>query len=247
MIPQIEEAVEMMRSSDYIVVLSGAGISKESHIPTFRGEDGLWRNYDPIELATPQAFEKNPRLVWEWYSWRQDLIGNCSPNPAHSILASWEEVGRLRSIITQNVDGLHRRAGSKRVLEVHGNIWRVRCTSCPYTCILEKAAEDVPRCPECNELLRPDVVWFGESLDASVMNQVYAELAKSDLLLVIGTSAMVKPAASFPMVVKQNNGKLIEINPDTTPLSGYVDIRLGGKAGEILTQVDEIIRPSASG
>ena len=247
MTPQIEEAVEIMRSSDYIVALTGAGISKESNVPTFRGEDGLWRNYDPMELATPQAFERDPKLVWEWYSWRQDLIGNCSPNPAHSVLASWEEAGLLRSIITQNVDGLHRRAGSKHVLEVHGNIWRAKCTSCPYTSILEKAAEGVPHCPECNELLRPDVVWFGESLDAGVMNQVYGELGKSDLLFIIGTSAMVQPAASFPMIVTKNDGKLIEINPETTPLSEYVDLRLGGKAGEILPQIDEMTDETSSG
>lgn len=241
MTAQLDDIVEVMRSSEYIVALTGAGISKESNVPTFRGEDGLWRNYDPMELATPPAFEKNPKLVWEWYSWRQNLIEECRPNPAHRVLASWEEEGLLEFIITQNVDGLHRRAGSHHVLEVHGNIWRVRCTCCSFSSVLEEPAKGVPLCPECNELLRPDVVWFGESLDAGLMNEVYAELGKSDLLFVIGTSAMVQPAASFPMVVKQNHGELIEINPDTTPLSEYVDIHLGGKAGEILPEIDEML------
>lgn len=229
-----------MRRSEYIVALTGAGISKESNVPTFRGKDGLWRNYNPMELATPRAFERDPELVWEWYSWRQNLIGNCEPNPAHSVLASWEDDGLLKFIITQNVDGLHIQAGSKRVLEVHGNIWAVKCTSCSYTSILMGPAEGAPRCPECTELLRPDVVWFGESLDADIMNQVYAELGKADVLFVIGTSGMVQPAASFPMIVKRNNGTLIEINPDTTALSRYVDIRVGGKAGEVVPKIDEM-------
>jgi NAD-dependent deacetylase len=243
---ELDKVVELVRTSEYILALTGAGISKESNVPTFRGEDGLWRNYDPMELATPQAFEKNPKLVWEWYSWRQNLIRECRPNPAHMVLASWEENGLLKSIITQNVDGLHRRAGSQRVLEIHGNIWRVRCTSCSFSSTLEEPAGGVPLCPECNELLRPDVVWFGESLDAGLMNKAYTELGKSELLFVIGTSAMVQPAASFPMIVKQNHGKLIEINPDTTPLSEYVDIRLGGRAGEILPEIDKILKMPSS-
>ena len=236
-----EMVVDKIESANHLIALSGAGISRESNVPTFRGEDGLWKNYNAMELATPSAFLRNPELVWEWYSWRQSLISNCNPNPAHLILSKWEREGLLKTLITQNVDGLHHRAGSQRVLEVHGDIWSVKCTNCDYRSRLSKPAEGIPKCPECGQILRPDVVWFGEALHTDIMNEVYSELANSDTCLIVGTSGIVQPAASFPLVVKQNSGILIEINVEETPLSNYVDFHLDGKAGELLPLLDSIM------
>ena len=237
----IKNAAEIIGDAEYLIALTGAGISKESNVPTFRGKDGLWRNYDPMELATPSAFAKNPELVWEWYSWRQGLIASCEPNPAHYTLAEWEENGLLKTLITQNVDGLHRRAGSKHVFEVHGDIWAVKCVDCSYRSRLEKPAQGIPHCPECNGLLRPDVVWFGESLNPDVITKVYDELNHADVCIVIGTSAVVQPAASFPLVVRNHGGRIIEINIETTPLTRAADLHIEGPAGMILPQISEAL------
>jgi NAD-dependent deacetylase len=238
----LKEVADVMMNSNYFVALTGAGISKESNVPTFRGEDGLWRNYDAMELATPSAFARNPTLVWEWYSWRQGLIGNCEPNPAHNTLASWEERGILKTLITQNVDGLHFRAGSVNVHEVHGDLWALKCVSCDYRGRLDKPALGIPSCPHCSSNLRPDVVWFGESLDPIIMKRVYTELELTDVCIVIGTSALVQPAASFPIIVKQRGGKIIEVNIEQTMLTPVVDYHISGKAGEILPILDEFLR-----
>lgn len=237
----LKEAADVIRKSDYFVALTGAGISKESNVPTFRGEDGLWRSYDAMQLATPSAFTQNPSLVWEWYAWRQDLIEKCSPNPAHITLADWEKQGLLKTLITQNVDGLHVRAGSVNVYEVHGDIWAVRCISCEYHGRLDKPAAGIPLCPLCNKYLRPDVVWFGETLSSTIMGKVYEELQQADVCIVIGTSALVQPAASFPLVVKQRQGKIIEVNIEQTFLTPIADYHLNGKAGRILPVLDELI------
>ncbi|MHA1943359.1 MAG: NAD-dependent protein deacylase [Candidatus Thorarchaeota archaeon] len=237
----LQTATEIINASEYLIVLTGAGISKESNIPTFRGEDGLWRNYDAMQLATPTAFANNPTLVWEWYSWRQGLIAECEPNPAHTTLVKWEEKGILKSLITQNVDGLHRRAGSRNVLEVHGDLWALKCISCNHVERLSAPASGIPPCPQCENHLRPDVVWFGESLDSDIIEQVYIELGKADVCLVIGTSALVQPSASFPLIVKQRGGKLIEVNIEETGLSHVVDVHLAGKAGEILPTLDSLL------
>ena len=237
----LEDAISIIKNSKYMVALTGAGISKESNVPTFRGKDGLWKNYDPMQLATPSAFESNPELVWEWYSWRQNLIANCNPNPAHTTLAKWEKAGILKTLITQNVDGLHRRAGSEKILEVHGDLWAVKCEVCYHRDRLFSPAEGIPLCPECDSPLRPDVVWFGESLDSSIILQVYEELEKADVCIVIGTSALAQPAASFPIIVKQHQGILIEVNVEQTPLTSITDIHLNGKAGEILSELNELM------
>jgi NAD-dependent deacetylase len=238
-IPLLQVA-EVLENAEYLIAVTGAGISRESNVPTFRGADGLWRNYNAMELATPDAFRRNPSLVWEWYSWRQGLIAGCDPNPGHVTLFKWEDLGLLKALITQNVDGLHRRAGSKNILEVHGDLWAVKCTSCSYKGRLEAPAEGIPTCPDCGGNLRPDVVWFGESLDRSVISKVYTELEKADVCLVIGTSALVQPAASFPLVVKQRGGIIIEINIEQTPLTNSVDYHLSGKSGEVLPLLDEL-------
>ncbi len=235
----LKDVPRLIVNSKYLIALTGAGISKESDVPTFRGEDGLWHEYDAMNLATPQAFQRNPNLVWEWYSWRQSLIADCSPNAAHKILAKWEQMSLLKAIITQNVDGLHYRAGSRRVMKVHGDLWATRCTSCDYSGRLSRPAEGIPSCPQCGSSLRPDVVWFGESLDPSVMSDVYSELGRADTCLVIGTSALVQPAASFPLMIKRNGGAVVEINIETTPLTQHADYHLSGKAGEVLPEIDE--------
>ena len=237
----LQSVIDVIAAADYMVALTGAGISKESNVPTFRGEDGLWRNYDAMELATPDAFRRDPTLVWEWYAWRQGLIANCNPNPAHLTLAKWEQKGILKSLITQNVDGLHIRAGSTLVHEVHGDLWALKCVSCDYKGRLDAPADGIPTCPLCENNLRPDVVWFGESLDSDTISNVYQELEKADVCLVIGTSSLVQPAASFPLIVKQRGGLIIEVNIERTPLTSAVDYHLSGKAGEVLPQLDLLL------
>ncbi len=238
---RLDDVAQLINDAKHLVALTGAGISKESNVPTFRGPDGLWRNYDVTKLATPQAFAENPSLVWEWYSWRQDLISKCKPNPAHLTLAKWEQDGLLKSIITQNVDGLHRIAGSKRVFEIHGNIWITKCTDCGFKTELSEPATHIPICPDCNGLMRPDVVWFGESLDILTMRYVEDELTTTDVMLVIGTSAVVQPAASFPLIAKDYGATVIEVNIEPTPITQILDYHILGKAGEVLPTLDTFI------
>jgi NAD-dependent deacetylase len=238
---QFKAAAELIQKAEHLIALTGAGISKESNVPTFRGKDGLWKQYNAMDLATPQAFHKNPQLVWEWYSWRQDLIAKCEPNHAHLTLAKWERNGLLKTLITQNVDGLHRRAGSTQIFEVHGNLWALKCTKCSFHSHLSQPAHGIPPCPECKSNLRPDVVWFGESLPSTIMDHVFKELQAADIILVIGTSALVQPAASLPLIVKQNGGHILEINVEKTPLTSAATIHLLGKAGEILPKLDALL------
>jgi len=237
----LQKAADLLRKAEYLIALTGAGISKESNVPTFRGKDGLWKQYNAMDLATPQAFGRDPQLVWEWYTWRQELIATCIPNPAHHTLATWEKNGTLKSLITQNVDGLHRKAGSTKVLEVHGDIWTLKCTRCSFHSRKTEPAEGIPTCPSCDANLRPDVVWFGESLPSMIMDQVFTELQKADTILVIGTSVLVQPAASFPLLVKRHGGQILEVNIIETPLTFAADVHLSGKAGEILPQLDQLL------
>ena len=238
---QYNAAAELIQNAEHLIALTGAGISKESNVPTFRGKDGLWKQYNAMDLATPHAFSQNPQLVWEWYTWRQHLIAKCEPNPAHLTLAKWEQHGLLKTLITQNVDGLHRKAGSTQILEVHGNLWTLKCTNCTYNSRLSQPAQGIPLCPECKSNLRPDVVWFGESLSSTVMDQVYTELQTADIILVVGTSALVQPAASFPLIVKRNGGHILEVNIESTPLTTSADIHITGKAGGVLPKIDRLL------
>lgn len=219
-----------------VAALTGAGISAESGVPTFRGEEGLWRDYSPQELATPEAFRRDPVLVWEWYEWRRGLIGPCQPNPAHETLAEMERALADFTLITQNVDGLHQAAGSQRVLELHGNIWRTRCTRCGNrTEDHSVPLPDVPpHCASCGGLLRPDVVWFGEPLPREVLDAAWRAAARCRTMLVVGTSAVVEPAASLPLVALRNEARVVEINPGQTPLSTYAHQTLREPAGEAL-------------
>ncbi|MCD6492935.1 MAG: NAD-dependent deacylase [Archaeoglobaceae archaeon] len=241
---EIEKATEIIKNSKYLIALTGAGVSAESGIPTFRGKDGLWNKYKPEELATPQAFNANPELVWEWYAWRMKIVFDANPNPAHHAFAELEKMGILKCLITQNVDDLHERAGSKNVLHLHGSLRIVKCISCDYQFYAEKPIEfkPLPTCPECNNLLRPGVVWFGEMLPSEILSKAFDEVERSDVIIVAGTSAVVQPAASLPLIVRKNKGKIIEINPNETPLTAIADVSIRGKAGEVLSKIVELLK-----
>ncbi len=217
-----------------IAVLTGAGISAESGIPTFRGPSGIWKTFKPEELATPQAFERDPKLVWEWYDWRRSIIKKAKPNKGHILIAHLEQLFEDFLLITQNVDGLHQKAGSKKVVELHGNIWRVLCTACgkKYYNYQVPLEEIPPRCKYCNGLLRPDVVWFGESLPKKEWETALEFVSSCSMLLVVGTSGVVYPAASLPFLAKQKGAKIVEINPEDTPISQIAHIRIRKKASE---------------
>ena len=226
---------ERVASAKDIVVLTGAGISADSGVPTFRGKDGLWRTYRAEDLATPEAFERDPRLVWEWYNWRRELIAAKRPNPAHHAVVELEQRCQNFRLITQNVDGLHRDAGSRKLSEIHGNIWMVRCTVCRH--VFENRdvpVQILPKCHDCAGLLRPHIVWFGESLAAEDLRRSYAALRSCSLCLIIGTSGLVYPAAGFASVAKESGAFVAEINLDPTPQSALVDVSLQGRARDIV-------------
>ena len=217
-IERVIEAIEKIAAPRSVVVLTGAGISAESGIPTFRGAGGLWKSLRPEELATPEAFARDPRLVWEWYEWRRELIRSAAPNDAHDALAWFErETGRACAftMVTQNVDGLHARAGSRRLIEIHGNIFRARCTREGTTREFPDSPNELPPRCECGSLLRPDVVWFGEPIE--LIADAMSEASAAQVMIVIGTSGTVYPAAGLVSLVR--GGLTIEINPDETPLS----------------------------
>ncbi len=221
-----------------VVALTGAGISAPSGVPTFRGKDGLWRNYNPQDLATPQAFARDPKLVWEWYDWRRQRIAPCEPNAAHYTLVEMEKMlppGHL-AVITQNVDGLHQKAGTQNLLCLHGNIWMVRCVECGYRAEDRRVPlpEIPPKCPRCGGLLRPDVVWFGETLPYTVLNQAFNVVHAADYMLVIGTSAVVQPAISLALIAQQNGARLIEFNLEPTPITEEADESIFGSVDETL-------------
>ncbi len=226
--------LETKQSNFSMIALTGSGISKGSGIPTFRGKDGLWNNYNAMDLATPQAFKNNPKLVWEWYSWRIDLILDKKPNPAHLALATLQKKGLLKWIITQNVDNLHQRAGSSNILKVHGDIFHAWCQRCGESVELQTAPKAPPKC-SCGGILRPGVVWFGESLDREIISKAYELLTTNcDVLLVIGTSGLIYPVADFPFIAKSNDALVIEFNLERTPISQFADYSILGKSEETL-------------
>ena len=235
-----KEVITAIKKSQKVVVLTGAGISAESGVPTFRGKDGLWRNHRPEELATPSAFQQDPKLVWEWYDWRRNLIKPLSPNEGHKFIVGIEHKKPEFQLITQNVDGLHQKAGSKKCLELHGNIWKMRCTE-EKTVIenLDPSLKTLPPICECGAILRPHVVWFGESLDADVIQSSYQAAQSCDFMLVIGTSAVVQPAASLPLIAKNAGAYVIEVNAEETSISNIVDSSFIEKAGEILPLLEK--------
>jgi NAD-dependent deacetylase len=238
-----DELVELLAAAEHVAVLTGAGISAESGVPTFReAQTGLWSQYDPEQLATPQAFMNDPRLVWEWYDWRRQFVSRVSPNPAHYALAEMAAHAPRVTLITQNVDGLHQRAGSEGVIELHGNIVRTKCFECGRTAfnvqdLLKKTVQVPPRCEYCAGMLRPDVVWFGESLPPDALNRAYVASRKCDLFFSIGTSALVHPAASLPAQALSMNIPTVEVNPQRTPLSSRMTFILDGPAGMLLPRL----------
>ncbi len=221
-----------------VTVLTGAGISADSGVPTFRGADGLWRNFRAEDLATPEAFARDPRLVWEWYNWRRELIATKKPNPAHYAVADLERRLERCWLITQNVDGLHRTAGSQKLSEIHGNIWKVRCTRCSRVDEnREVPIAILPSCAACGGLLRPHIVWFGESLASEDLDRSYEALGRCEVLLIIGTSGIVYPAASFAPVAKAAGAFVVEINLDPTPHTELVDVSLQGRAKDVVPEL----------
>ncbi|WP_099210803.1 NAD-dependent protein deacetylase [Thermococcus henrietii] len=243
-------AAKILARSRFAIAFTGAGISAESGVPTFRGSNGLWKRYRPEELATPEAFDRDPRLVWEFYRWRMRRILDAKPNPAHYALAELERMGVLKAVITQNVDDLHREAGTRNPIELHGNIFRVRCTSCPYRENLKESgrvhefvdSKDLPRCPRCGSLLRPDVVWFGEALPRGTLEEAFRLAEKADAVIVVGTSGVVYPAAYIPYIVKEHGGRVIEVNVERSGITPIADVFLRGKAAEVLPKLVELVR-----
>lgn len=228
---------QALKRADRVAALTGAGISAESGVPTFRGADGLWRHYRATDLATPEAFARDPRLVWEFYNWRRELLGPLRPNAAHLALVELEKQAAEFLLITQNIDGLHQAAGSRRVLELHGNLWQVRCTGCGRVMENRAPLPALPACDACGGLLRPHVVWFGESLDPLGLNLAFKTLESCQALLIIGTSSNVQPAASMGLYARRHGAFVAEINLEATPATGSYDVTLLGKAGDLLPRI----------
>lgn len=233
---EVGEQAELVRGARRVVALTGAGVSAESGVPTFRdAQTGLWEHYDPLELATPEGFARNPRLVWDWYQSRREALGRARPNPAHRALAAWQNAVPSLVVVTQNVDGLHQAAGSGDVIELHGNLRRNLCSE--ERKAVQPAPDDdrrPPHCPDCGALLRPDVVWFGEMLPEDALRRAYVAVCEADLVLSIGTSSLVQPAASLPYEALRAGVHVLEINPEETPLTPECTASWRGKAGEVL-------------
>jgi len=235
-------SVELLRRARRVVALTGAGISAESGVPTFRGEGGLWRNFRAEELATPEAFHRNPKLVWEWYDWRRGLIAGCRPNLGHQVLARWEARFESCRVVTQNVDGLHRAAGSRNVICLHGDIWTVRCSRCAFEAIdLSTPLPELPPRCHCGALLRPGVVWFGEALPEGAFRAAGEAVSRAEVVLVAGTSGLVYPAAGLPAAARAAGAALVELNLGRTPLSALMDVTLEGASGRMLAELDEAL------
>lgn len=238
-----EYLIDLLGKAKRVSVLTGSGISAESGVPTFRGSDGLWNKFRPEELASVDAFLRNPELVWEWYDYRRRLVKEVKPNPGHYTLAEMENHYAHFSLCTQNVDGLHERAGSRRVHELHGNILKSKCSDChnPVKNVTFQKGQPVPRC-SCGGMVRPDVVWFGEMLPQDVLEQSIQEASHAEIYLTVGTSALVYPAASLPYTAKACGAIVIEINPEETPFTHTADYSFRAKAGEFLPHLWQLVK-----
>jgi NAD-dependent deacetylase len=235
---KITTAKEWLATAQSVAVLTGAGISAESGLPTFRGPGGLWRNHRPEQLATPEAFRRDPKLVWEWYDWRRSVHAKCEPNGGHWALAELERRKGSFLLVTQNVDSLHERAGSRAIVHLHGSLWRVRCIACGK----EEPNEQVPLSPlppecYCGGMLRPAVVWLGEPLPEQELQRAITAAQSAQLFLVVGTSSVVYPAAALPRLALEHGARVIEVNPEATDLTRFADVSLRGPSGEILPQL----------
>jgi NAD-dependent deacetylase len=232
------DLISALSDSYRTVVLTGSGISAESGVPTFReAQTGLWERFDPQELATPEAFARDPRLVWDWYAWRRKLVAEARPNPGHLAIAEMQHLVQSLTLVTQNVDGLHQRAGSRDVIELHGNIRRTKCPVEGTTVDNYDESESPPLCPSCGAPLRPDVVWFGEMLPAEAIEAASEAALGADVFLSVGTSSLVYPAAGLPFEAVENGATLVEVNPETTPLTPRADYTLHGPAGDVLPRL----------
>ncbi len=242
----IREAARRLAQVRHVVVLTGAGISKESGIPTFReAQDGLWARYDPMLMASREGFMSNPKLVWEWYEYRFGMVEAAQPNPGHVAIAELEQLIPSTAVVTQNIDGLHQAAGSRNVFELHGSIRRYKCLNgrhAGFTRADLVGQEKPPRCPRCGDLLRPDVVWFGEYLPEDVLATSYALSERCDAMLVVGTSGVVQPAASLPYVAARVGATVIDVNPDRDEIARMADIFLQGTGGTVLPTLVAALR-----
>ncbi|MDC4224135.1 MAG: NAD-dependent deacylase [Candidatus Manganitrophus sp.] len=232
----VKTARDRIVSARSITVLTGAGISADSGVPTFRGEGGLWKQFRAEELATPEAFASHPEIVWEWYHWRRKVISGKRPNPGHEALALLENACPHFTLITQNVDGLHSLAGSRRIIELHGNLWRTRCMHCGQVTENRSLDLSLPHCDRCHSLLRPDVVWFGEAINPIHLQKSLEACRGSDVFLVIGTSGVVQPAASFASFAKEQGAFTIEINTMDSEIADR-DLLLIGRASEVVPRI----------
>lgn len=245
---ELQTAIELLKAQAPTVVITGAGVSNESGVPTFRGAGGLWRNYRAEDLATPAAFARNPQLVWEWYEMRRKICAAAEPGAAHRTIADMERRLPEFLLITQNVDGLHGRAGNRSHIEIHGNIFRARCTGAcgsrgrralPYT----PAMPLPPHCPECGAMLRPDIVWFGESYDPALLGRCTAALERARLVIVAGTSGVVPIPVHLASIAAARGAIIVDINPVASAVSELADVIIAGKAGEALPE----LWPAAAG
>ena len=244
----LERAAGWIAGAERVVVSSGAGMSKESGIPTFRDAmEGLWARFDPQELATEEGFRRDPRRVWTWYAWRRAKIAEARPNPGHHAVAELAALVPRLTVVTQNVDGLHAAAGSRGVVELHGNVRRLRCLDAghpfagePPPCA-EGEEQDPPPCPACGSPLRPDVVWFGEMLPADAVERAWKDAERCGVLLLVGTSGTVWPAAELPLVARRHGGRVVEVNPHPSELTHAADVFLQGAAGEVLPRLVEAV------
>ncbi len=246
----IQQSAQLIHQADAITILTGAGVSKESGVPTFRDAlEGLWAQYDPHHLATPQAFMANPKLVWDWYEWRRKLASEVKPNDGHIALAELQNIKDSVHLITQNVDDLHEQAGSRDVIHLHGNIATHKCfnncrgisTLIDISTLTYDDGNAPPKCPYCGANVRPNVVWFGENLPQHEISIAMKHSQHCDLMLVVGTSGMVSPASELPRIARHQGAKIIEVNPDSSTITHYANIKLDGASGEILPKVIEAL------
>ena len=245
----ILEAAHQLKTATSLVVLTGAGVSKESGVPTFRDAlDGLWARYDPQQLATPEAFHANPKLVWDWYAYRRQMVEGVKPNPGHYAIAALEDLLPQVVVVTQNIDGLHHQAGSTDIIELHGNIRRYKCSG---NCRGTPTSLDVedwtnqPTCPYCGRWVRPDIVWFTEPLPREAIMRAQSLSREADVMLVVGTSGVVHPAAGLPALAKDAGACVIDVNPMPDEISALADLFLDGPSGEVLPQIVQAMREAA--
>ena len=231
--------IEALRDARHICVLTGAGVSAESGVPTFRdAQDGLWAQYEPQDLATPEAFLADPALIWRWYRWRRELVAKADPNPGHYAIAQLSELVPRVTLITQNVDGLHRRAGSDEIIEFHGNLFDDRCFA-DGTLHTADGEMEIPTCPDCGGHLRPGVVWFGEAIPQAALNESSAAASDCDVFLSVGTSSLVYPAAGMADLARDNGACVVEVNPNPTTHAAGFDFAIAGKSGLVLPELLE--------